>query len=186
MNRTVRLLLITIALLLCSSCAGSLVRATTWSQDPTPFWVVIKEDGDCSVVWGSVLIQGTQDSRIEILSDTDLSIGCESTIGYHFERTSADATLLPSRFESPDLSTPKASRSGPRVLSSTLLAEKDRSYLSRGFPVYFQLAGTRLGQSPVCSRIEVKVTSLTLILNAGIEHDLHVFIGKGDRQCRVI
>ncbi len=185
MMKTTRLLIVTISFFMISGCVGTAVRAMTWSNDPTPFLVVMRDDGECSVVWGDLLIDANQYSRAVSQLEKPPTVDCLTTDGYYSNNPSARATLLYSRPGDLDLSMPKHTRSGPQIIDeSELVARTEEDYLK--WPLGLSLAGVRLGQSFFCPNIPVEITSLTMVFNAGVDHDIHVFVGEGIRQCNFI
>ena len=78
----------------------------------------------------------------------------------------------------PDLSLPKSEREGPRLLEEEKTAEMMASGL-----FLFELYGVRFGATLFCPTLLVHATSLRVVLNAGVDRDLHVIVGKGTREC---
>ena len=78
----------------------------------------------------------------------------------------------------PDLSLPKFKRESARLLED----EKAAEILESGL-FSFRLSGLRFGATLFCPTIRVHVTSLRVVLNAGVDRDLHVIVGEGTREC---
>ena len=191
-SRGVSRTLIALALtLLCSGCVGvgTAVRVATWHQDPSPFSIIIRDegiqeaegwdtDGSCLVVFGDHVLRN---QRIDVSRSLDgrehrTSLRCLPSPAPQ-ENSTAYAALSTFGSDMPDLSLPKAERKGPLVM------EEDRSTTMLADGLLFLLNGQRLGAAGFCPTIEVEVTSLRIVLNAGIDRDLHVIVGEGTREC---
>ena len=192
-SRGVSRTLIALALtLLCSGCVGvgTAVRVATWHQDPSPFWIVVRDegvpeargmdtDGSCLVVFG-IRILHRQRSKVYRLSDSDglsATLSCRRNSGTT-NGASAHTALHTYGADMPDLSLPKSEREGPRLLGEEKTAEMTGSGLFS-----FRLSGVRFGATLFCPTIRVHATSLRVVLNAGVDRDLHVIVGKGTREC---
>ena len=181
-------LLIVFGTLLTSGCvSGLLVRGVTWPEDPGRFWAVIRDtglrsdsvyddrryfEGECTVVWNGTLMRGLgvdvrDDPRVRGKPSDGQSLNCKSS---SLDIPSARVSWLSNGKGYFDLRVPKNERSGPQVFDT------------EGWPVILTLFGRRFGTSLFCT-VTVKTESLTAVLNAGMDKDLHVYVGTGSRRC---
>lgn len=174
------------ATLALSGCiAGTVVRQRTWERDPSPFWVVMRDEGEgegeCTVVFDTVLIEGLEGGFSVSGFGPPIS-GCRNPPFRHANQVRPTVHLGGGVLKRLDLSLPKASRSGPAVID-----EEDWVRPGESGPTAstftMGLTGTRFGTSPFCPIVHVSVERLRLIHNAGAEHDVHVLVGEGTRKC---
>ena len=178
--------------LLCSGCVGvgTAVRVATWHQDPSLFWIVVREegvpegrvtntDGTCSVVFGNRGLprQSSEVSRLNRDSGLSATLSCRPSADA-IDGASTSVVLQFYGVNIPDLSLPKSGRQDPRLLREKTTAETLESGL-----FYFRLYGVRFGATLFCPTILVHVTSFRVVLNAGVDRDLHVIVGEGTREC---
>lgn len=176
------IIIVLVATLTLSGCvAGTLARQRTWDRDPSPFWVVIRDDGKCTVVFDTVLMD---DHRANYLISTfgPPSINCEPTLSSSRHRSQANVYLSGGLLEKIDLSEPKRSRRGPTVIYEDDWTELNSSRTT-SLSSAMSLAGSRLGQSTFCAVIGVRIKNVRFVYNAGVNHDVHVFLGEGTRSC---
>lgn len=168
-----------LALPLLSGCVtGMLVRSATWDDDPSPFWIVMQEDGDCTAVFDDVLIRGQKTHIFEKDVDGSVHANCGAARTTRQPLNSVNV-LFYGRIEELDLSAPSGARRGPgREEADFTIDDGGRSleWLT------MSLIGPRFGASPFCLP-RARAEQLQLIYNAGVDKDVHVLIGTGNREC---